>query len=336
VLLLLYFYIASARFIPGAGTRFWAALGLCFATLVYPFALTVNPILPAAALLLCAAHHTLLFADSRKAVDGIAAGLFAGSAFAFNHLVYIPVIALLVFLIIILKEPERLLSFIGGLAPGVAAFAFSHIAVFGDALPAAYHQGGGDTGLPIVWKYFVWSILGYNGAFWMSPVIGIALIYLLARKTASGDGPAVLGKTLGIAALVLLLTFSIESVFTYHPVANPETGELLGNAFLVERTASPQLDVDFAGFPASVGFRTKVFGGVPFALLGPCLYLFFTGVFLSTGLWRTIAMILIRVGIFIGIFAAYSPFGARFFPLAENIHLLGMDLALMFPRESIF
>jgi hypothetical protein len=336
ILLLLYFFTASARFIPDAGARFWATMGLCFGTLLYPFALTVNPILPAASLLLCAIHHSLSFAESRKPIDGIAAGLYAGSAFAFNHLVYIPIIALLVFFIIRLKEPERLLSFIGGLVPGIAAFVFAHIAVFDDPLPAVYHQSGGETGLLVVWKYFAWSILGYNGAFWMAPVITIALVYLLARKTVSDDNAHVLGKALGIAALVLFMAFSIESVFTYHKVAHPTTGEVVANAYIAERSASPQLEVEFAGFPASVSFQTKVFGGVPFALLGPCLYLFFAGMFLGTGAWRITAMILLRAGIFIGIFAAYSPFGARFFPLIENIHLLGMDLALRFPRESIF
>lgn len=335
ILLLLMFYTASARLVADAGHRFWITLGLCFGTLAYPFALTLNPILPSAALLLCGLHYVWVFSEKKNPSDGITAGLFVGAAFAMHHLIYVPAVAMLILLVIKLREPERLLPFIGGLVPGVAVFIIAHMAIFGDPLPAIYHRGGGESGIILIWQHLVWSLLGYNGALWMAPATALALIYSLAAKAGSNNA-SLIRKVIGISACVLILAVTLEAVFTFQPLQDPETGAMITDAYTAERSPSPQFDIGIAGFPMSVAFYAKVFGGEALALIGPCLFLMLSGIFVTRGAWCVWGLILIRAGIFIGIFAAYSPLGGRWFPLVENIHLLGIDLALKFPRESIF
>jgi hypothetical protein len=335
ILLLLMFYTASARFVTDAGHRFLLTLGLCFATLTFPFATALNPILPAAALLFTGLHYLWTFSENKNASDGITAGLFIGAAFAMHHLVYVPAVALLIFLVMKLREPERLLPFIGGLVPGVAIFVFANISVFGDPLPAVYHRGGGESGIVLIWQHFIWSLLGYNGALWMAPLTALALIYSLTAKAGSENG-LLIRKVIGITACVLLLAVSLEAVFTFRPLEYPATGDMIVDAYTAERTLPPEQDLGFAGFPLTVVFYTKVFGGEALALIGPCLFLMFCGVFITPGNWCKWATVLARAGIFLGIFAAYNPLGGKWFPLVENIYLLGMELALKFPRESIF
>ncbi len=335
VLLLLMFYTASRRFVADANQRFWLTLGLCFGTLAYPFALTLNPILPAAALLLCGIHYTWVFSESKNASDGIGAGLFLGVAFAMHHLAYVPIVAMLIILAVKLREPERLLPFIGGLVPGVAVFIVAHVAVFGDPLPAIYHRGGGESGIVLIWQHLVWSLLGYNGALWMAPVTALALVYSLTGKTGSDTG-ASFRKVIGLTTCVLILAVTLESIYTFEPLQDPDSGSMITNAYMAQRTPSPQVAMNPAGFPLSVALYTKIFGGEALALIGPCLFLMFSGMFIAPGTWRGWGMVLIRAGIFIGILAAYNPLGGRWFPLVENLHLLGMDIALRFPRESIF
>jgi hypothetical protein len=335
LLLLLFFYAASKRFLPDTTSRLWLTLGLCFGTLTYPFALTINPIFPAAVLSLCGFHYLLNFSEKAEVPDGVAAGLFIGAAFFLNHLAYIPAVVMIVAVAIKLREPERLLPIIGGLVPGVAVFIISHILVFGDPLPAIYHRGGGQIGILVIWKHLIWSIFGYNGALWMAPATALALVYALVSGKRNG-GLRILTLGLGIAACLLILAVALEDVYTFAPLVDPSNDKSFDDAYTAERTASPQLEVNVTGFPMSVKFHTMIFGGEALALMGPSLFLLFAGLFGKTGYWTGIAWVLLRIGIFIGVFAAYNPLGGRIFPLVENIHLLGYEIALRIPREAIF
>jgi len=335
VLLLLFFYAASHRVLPDPASRLWLTLGLCFGTLAYPFALTVNPIFPAAVLLLCGFHYLLNFSEKPEVSDGVAAGLFIGAAFFLNHLAYIPAVVMIVAVAIKLREPERLLPIIGGLVPGVAVFIIAHILVFGDPLPAIYHRGGAQSGMLVIWKHLIWSILGYNGALWMAPATAFALVYALASGKGNG-GLRTLSLALGIAACLLLLAAALEDVYTFAPLVDPSNDKSFEDVYSAERAASPQLEVNVVGFPMSVKFHTMIFGGEALALMGPSLFLLFGGVFGKRGYWGGIGSVLLRIGIFIGVFAAFGPFGGRIFPLIENIHLFAYEIALRIPREAIF
>ena len=336
ILLLLYFYHAATKFIPETNTRFWLTLGLCFGTLVWPFALALNPIFPAATLLFCGLHHLFIFSENGKAPEGIAAGLFIGSALIFHHLVYIPAVVLLIALALRLKEPEKLLSFIGGILPGLLVFAISHYAIFGDPLPAIYHRGGGERSMLLIWKYIAWSLFGLNGAIWMAPVAMLSLLSLVVVRNSVQESDRSVKIGLAIAAGLLFLVTSLEAVLTFSPLMDPDTGNLIKNAYDAALVPSPVLQLNVAGFDMSIGFHTMLFGGESMALIGPCLFLAASTLFISPNSWGVVGRILLRIGVLLGILAAYNPLGSRIFPIAESIHLIGYDLALKFPREAIF
>ena len=170
----------------------------------------------------------------------------------------------------------------------------------------------------------------------MAPATALALVYTFASKKNVDKTGLLFSRAIGIAACLLILAAALESVFTFAPLVDPDTKARYEDAYSATRAASPQLQVDVAGFPLLVAFHTMLFGGEAFAIIGPCLLLMAAGIFNREGAWKAAGGLMLRLGIFIGIFAAVNPLGARIFPLAENMYLLGYNLSLRFPREAIF